>query len=32
MPVDDFIVPVVCENAERKELLRKRLYELGPSE
>lgn len=30
MPIDDFIVPVVCENPERKEALRKRLYKLGP--
>lgn len=29
MPIDDFIVPVVCENPERKETLRKRFSELG---
>ncbi len=32
MPLDDFIVPVICETPERKEALRKRLYELGPTE
>lgn len=32
LQIDDFIVPIVCEDPERKEALRKRLYELGPAE
>jgi hypothetical protein len=32
LPVDDFIVSIVCENPERKEALRKHLYALGPVE
>lgn len=29
MTIDDFIVPVICENPEHKEALQKHLYELG---
>jgi hypothetical protein len=32
MAVDDFIVPVVCDDPHRTAMLRQRLYELRPAE